>query len=119
MDITLQRILSLLPTKPDGKIVRGAKKEFAMSIGYESGDIVSQWTNGESTSYKNKLHEIAVKYDVSVEWLKGETDEKKTTRPSADGLSEVQSSAVDFVLSLSEDELVRFIKMGKAAFGNE
>ena len=79
LDVSLQRILSLLPTKPDGKIVRGAKKDFAINIGYESGDIVSQWIKGESTSYKNKLHEIASKYDVSVEWLKGETDIKKET----------------------------------------
>ena len=29
MDITLERILSLIPKKPDGSYVHGAKKEFA------------------------------------------------------------------------------------------
>ena len=77
MDIVLERILSLLPKKPDGKFVRGSKKEFAQSIGYDSGDIVSMWINGSSTSYNGKLHEISAKYGVSVEWLKGETDEKE------------------------------------------
>lgn len=75
MDIVLERILSLLPHDETGKIVRGAKKDFAVSLGYDSGDIVSMWIKGTSTSYKNKLHEIASKYNVSVAWLKGETDD--------------------------------------------
>lgn len=77
MDIVLSRILSLLPTNPDGRIVRGAKKDFALSIGYDSGDIVSMWIKGTSTSYRGKLHEIASVYNVSVEWLRGETDKKE------------------------------------------
>ena len=50
--------------------------EFAQSIGYDSGDIVSMWINGSSTSYNGKLHEISAKYGVSVAWLRGETGEK-------------------------------------------
>lgn len=103
MDITLQRILSLLPTKPDGKIIRGAKKDFAMNIGYESGDIVSQWLKGESTSYKNKLHEIAAKYDVSVEWLEGKTDIKKTTTLSDGG--DIDETLISRLVRLTPDEL--------------
>ena len=76
MDKTLERILSLLPRKADGKIKHGAKAEFARSIGYDSGDIVSMWENGSSASYRGKLHEIAAKYGVSVEWLRGETDDE-------------------------------------------
>lgn len=74
MDVTLTRILSLLPHE-NGKIKRGAKKTFAQSIGYDSGDIVSMWENGTSQSYKKKLHQIADEYHVSVAWLKGETDD--------------------------------------------
>ena len=77
MDIVLERILSLLPRNSDGKIARGAKKDFALSIGYDSGDIVSMWIKGTSTSYHGKLHEISDKYGVSVGWLKGETDKKE------------------------------------------
>ena len=81
MDVVLERILSLLPHGENGKIIRGAKKDFAQNIGYDSGDIVSMWIKGTSTSYKNKLHEIAAKYDVSVEWLRGETDEPGIKSP--------------------------------------
>ena len=90
MDIVLERILALVPKKPDGKFVRGSKKEFAQSIGYDSGDIVSMWINGSSTSYNGKLHEISAKYGVSVEWLRGETDEKNPA-PKGDGLNEIDA----------------------------
>ena len=91
MDIVLERILSLLPKKPDGKFVRGSKKEFAQSIGYDSGDIVSMWINGSSTSYNGKLHEISAKYGVSVEWLRGETDEKNPALQMENGLKEIDA----------------------------
>lgn len=87
MRVELERILSLLPKKEDGSYVRGAKKEFAESLGYESGDIVSMWISGDSESYLKKLHEISVKYDVSLDWLMGKTDKKKPTAISDDGLS--------------------------------
>ena len=77
MDITLERILSLLPRKPDGSYVHGAKKEFAESIGLKGGNLVSDWEAGRVTSYRNYLYEISDKYNVSVEWLKGETDIKE------------------------------------------
>ena len=89
MDVTLERILSLLPQKPDGTIKHGAKADFARSIGYDSGEIVSMWVKGTSTSYMKKLHEIAAKYDVSVEWLQGKTDEKKPAAPKDDELGEL------------------------------
>lgn len=76
MDKTLERILSLLPRKADGSVKHGAKAAFARSIGYDGGEIVTMWEKGSSTSYRNKLHEIAAKYGVSVEWLRGETDDR-------------------------------------------
>lgn len=119
MDVVLERILSLLPCGENGKIVRGAKKDFAQSIGYDSGDIVSMWIKGTSISYKNKLHEIAAKYHVSVEWLQGKTEDKsikETPDPKIEGFSELQQAAIQFVLSLPPDKLERFVKMGRAAF---
>lgn len=119
MDVVLERILSLLPCGENGKIVRGAKKDFAQSIGYDSGDIVSMWIKGTSFSYKNKLHEIAAKYHVSVEWLQGKTEDKsikETPDPKIEGYSELQQAAIQFVLSLPPDKLERFVKMGRAAF---
>ena len=92
MDKTLERILSLLPHKPDGSLEHGARKEFAQSIGYEGGEIVAMWIKGTSTSYKKKLHEIAAKYDVSVAWLRGETDEKKPAPKEGGTLSPEEKS---------------------------
>ena len=102
MDIVLERILSLLPQKPDGKFIRGSKKKFAQSIGYDSGDIVSMWINGSSTSYNGKLHEISAKYGVSVEWLRGETDEKE--KPALKE-SELDSELINRLCQLSKEEL--------------
>ena len=102
MDIVLERILSLLPKKPDGKFIRGSKKKFAQSIGYDSGDIVSMWINGSSTSYNGKLHEISAKYGVSVEWLRGETDEKE--KPALKE-SELDNELINRLCQLSKEEL--------------
>ena len=102
MDIVLERILSLLPKKPDGKFIRGSKKKFAQSIGYDSGDIVSMWINGSSTSYNGKLHEISAKYGVSVEWLRGETGEKE--KPALKE-SELDSELINRLCQLSKEEL--------------
>lgn len=105
MDVVLERILSLLPCGENGKIVRGAKKDFAQSIGYDSGDIVSMWIKGTSLSYKNKLHEIAAKYHVSVEWLQGKTEDKsikETPDPKTEG---VDDKIAQFIRSASADEL--------------
>ena len=75
MDITLERILSLLPQKPDGKFIHGSKKDFAESLNLPH-NIIAEWIRGKNKGYFNYLYEIAAKYNVSVEWLKGETDEK-------------------------------------------
>lgn len=91
MDITLQRILSLLEHKQDGDFVHGAKAKFAKSLGFKGGEIVTMWINGRSDSYKNYLYQIASLYGVSVEWLKGEGDDPrspgdiKKERPAENG----------------------------------
>lgn len=87
MDITLERILSLLPRKPDGKFVRGSKKDFADSLSLPH-NIVMEWESGKSRSYRNYLYEISAKYNISVEWLKGESDTKeKAASPMGDDFS--------------------------------
>ena len=107
MDITLKRILSLIPKKPDGKYVHGAKKAFANSLGYSEGNIVSMWESGNSDSYKTKLHEIAAKYDVSVEWLKGEKDEKRPAQ-KVESSKEKLLAAID---DMDRDELVAMLAL--------
>lgn len=111
MDIVLERILSLIPKKPDGKYVHGAKREFARSIGYDGGDIVSMWINGSSKSYMGKLHEIAAVHHVSVEWLQGKTDEKSPPPKKGAGQVPTIQDWKDLLATFSKDELKAVIDM--------
>lgn len=103
LDIMLERILSLIPRKENGKYAHGAKKQFAESIGYNGGEIVSMWEKGDSKSYQGKIHEIASVYDVSVEWLKGETDEKKPLAVSDEG--RLNQELIGRLVQLTPEEL--------------
>lgn len=108
MDIMLERILTLIPKKPDGKFVHGALKEFANTVGLKSGNLVSDWMNGRSTSYKGYLYEISAKYDVSVEWLRGETDEKSPAPLGAElSADRIQSMVSD----MSTEDLAALLSM--------
>lgn len=106
MDITLERILSLIPKKPDGAYVHGAKAEFADSLGM-SRNLVTMWENGQSQSYRNKLHEIAAKYHVSVEWLKGESDVKEPFDLQL--FSSDKEKLMASIDTMSKEELLDFI----------
>ena len=106
MDVTLTRILSLLPHE-NGKIKRGSQKTFAQSIGYGSGDIVSMWINGTSQSYKKKLHQIADEYHVSVAWLKGETDDPTV---EAEGIKEAPATEGEG----KDEKISRFVRSASA-----
>lgn len=103
MDTTLERILSLIPKKENGKYVHGAKKEFCESIGAPP-NIVNEWERGASKSYRNYLYQIATKYHVSVEWLKGETDIKNPASTTADGW---EKEAIQLLSSLSLEARAR------------
>lgn len=76
MNITLERIMSLMPQKPDGSPVHGAKKIFCDKVGL-APNTVTEWLAGRSQSYYRYLYQIGEAYGVSVAWLRGETDEKK------------------------------------------
>ena len=101
MDIILERVLSLIPRKPDGKPVFGAKKIFAESIGLNHPQIISDWVAGRNKSYNNYLYQIADKYNVSVEWLKGETDIKEKAGTAGE-LSAVDAELVELFNSAPE-----------------
>lgn len=106
MDITLERILSLIPKKEDGKFKHGALSAFARKLGFKDGHIISDWIAGNSTSYLNYLYQISVLYNVSVEWLKGETDKKNPDPQEGAGLSGVKKEIVDELVGLTEAELL-------------
>ena len=112
MDIVLERILSLIPKGKNGKYAHGAKVKFAKSIGYNDGSIVSMWENGASVSFTKKLHQIADIYNVSVEWLKGETDDpgiKKAPGINAEGLSEARKALLDAVDGLTDEQCEKLL----------
>jgi len=104
MEIMLQRILSLIPKKADGKYVHGAKKDFCERIGAPT-NIVSEWEKGKTKSYRNYVYVIAAQYGVSVQWLTGESDEKEIAAAgSSDGLSDEESIFLDQFRLMSEEE---------------
>lgn len=112
MDIVLERVLSLIPKGKNGKYAHGAKVKFAKSIGYNDGSIVSMWENGTSVSYTKKLHQIAGIYNVSVEWLKGETDDpsiKKAPGINAEGLSAARKALLDAVDGLTDEQCEKLL----------
>lgn len=112
MDIMLTRILSLIPKKPDGKFVHGALKEFANKLNLKSGNVVSDWMNGRSTSYISYVYQIADIYNVSVEWLKGETDDpsiKKAPGINAEGVSEARKALLDAVDGLTDEQCEKLL----------
>lgn len=95
MSVTLDRVLSLIPHDSAGRIIHGERKKFAETIGLKSGNLIADWVAGKSTSYTNYLYEISAKYGVSVEWLKGETDEKKPAPISEGELSAEKQELID------------------------
>lgn len=114
MDIMLKRILSLIPQKPDGKFVHGALKEFAKQLGLKSGNVISDWMSGRSKSYRDKVYVISEKYNVSVEWLTGESDVKeKTATASGDSLSDQESYFIHCLRLMTEEERKCFIAQAK------
>ena len=96
----------MIPKKDDGKFVHGALKSFANSIGLKSGNLVSDWMAGRSSSYESYVYEIAEKYNVSVEWLRGETDIKEKPTLSGEQISEAKKKVIDGLEDMTDEELL-------------
>lgn len=121
MDIMLERMLSLIPKKENGKYVHGAKKEFCEAIGAPT-NIVSEWEAGKTKSYRNYLYVVSAKYNVPVEWLNGETNDpsagiKKESAPEKSELSMGQLELIELSSKMSDDELRKFIAAMKVMLG--
>lgn len=110
MDITLERILSLIPKKENGDFQHGSQKAFANSIGLKSGNLIADWIKGRSESYTNYLYEISAKYNVSLEWLRGETDDPapKKERTVSGALSDAEIQLLELFRKLPSDTQERF-----------
>lgn len=118
MDIMLERILSLIPKKENGDYQHGALKAFANSIGLKSGNLISDWVKGRSESYKNYIYEVSAKYNVSVEWLKGETDDPsagiKKGPIQKDGANEMDAELVAIWNDSDENDRKLLLDMARA-----
>ena len=97
MDITMQRIISELQ-------LQGKKQtELADYIGVTS-NVITDWKSGRIKSYSKYIFAIAAFLNVSVEYLKGETDQKETTAET-DSLSPIKQKILNNCSNLSEKEL--------------
>lgn len=117
MDIVLERILSLLPHKEDGKLVHGAKKELADKLGIDK-NIISQWLRGANKSYTGYLYQIADIYSVSVEWLKGETDDP-APKEKATGNTDILQLLRDSIPLMSNKDLAEAMRLLVESLGNK
>jgi hypothetical protein len=95
MDITLKRIVEEL------KLNKIKKTDLTNYLGFSSSAIFGHWISGRNTSYLKYLHAIASYLDVSVEYLKGETDIKKPPSENGERFDELYS----MVEGLNETEI--------------
>lgn len=120
MDIVLERVLSLIPRKADGKFVHGALKEFANNIGLKSGNVINDWINGRNKSYFSYLYQISIKYNVPVEWLKGETDnpqpvkQKESPPHGGEPVGPNKRALLDLVETMSDEEMGALLEIVRA-----
>mgnify|MGYP002676315481 CR=1 FL=1 len=105
MDITLERMLTLIPKKENGNFKHGALSQFARSIGFKDGHIVSDWIAGNSESYKNYIYQVSALYHVSVEWLQGKTEDKSIKETPDPKIEGVDDKIALFIRSASAEEL--------------
>ena len=96
MDEILARIIKEM------KFQKKKQKDLTNFLGIDENNFGS-WKSGHSSSYKKYLHAIAQFLDVSVEYLKGETDIKKQP-PSENG--ERLNELYKLVEGLDETDIV-------------
>lgn len=87
-------------------------KDLAPKIGIPVKAIYN-WENGVK-SYDKYYLQIAEYFHVSVEYLKGETDEKKPAPTNEDGLTEAQREFIRLVPTLTDRELDVLLSTAKA-----
>lgn len=95
MDVTLQRIIEELQAQNKKKI------DLTNHLGMVSSAF-GNWVAGRNSSYKKYIHAIAQYLDVTVEYLKGETDIKKAPITNDERIDELYELAKD----LSDAEIV-------------
>ena len=88
-------------------------------LGIGRGNI-GRWYKHKPNS--EELLKVANRFNVSVEYLLTGDDpafntEKNPALENENGITDIQKLAIDFIKTLSDEQLERYINMGKAAFG--
>lgn len=92
--------------------------EMSRDLGF-SNATYSQW-NTKKTKPSNKALALVAPYlGTTVEYLLTGEEQKKEPPAESGELTQTQKEAIEFIKTLSEDKLIRFIKMGQAAFEEE
>ena len=104
MDITLERIIQEL--KEQNKKQRDLTDHLGLTH-----NIFGNWKAGRNSSYKKYIHAIAQYLDVSVEYLKGETETKKS--PDEFQLTEDEMLLLKLFRQIPEERQRAFLEMGR------
>lgn len=106
MDVMLERILECIGPK------HGSKKELAEFLDIHP-NVITNWLNGRNKSYRKYLPQISEHYNVSIEYLKGETDQKeKPAGESTDGLSDYEVRMLAWFRSLPPEKRKAILEIG-------
>ena len=97
MDVMHERVMSLIPER------RGGVKEFAEKIGVPA-NLVSMWRKGDSFSYKNYLSKISYEYNVSIDWLCGNVEQKENLTDKPGEVSEKDIRLINWFRSLPAEK---------------
>lgn len=89
MDILLERIVECIGPR------HGAKKDLADYLGIHP-NVITNWLNGRNRSYRRYVKDIAAYFNVTVDYLLGNTDQKEKQPDSV-----IENQAV-------KDELIAF-----------
>lgn len=79
---------------------------------------VHRWKNGGGVTDAN-LQIIANYFGVSVDELRGDTENEKKPTAQGDGLTEKQKYAIELIKSTSDDDLDKLIEMFKIWAGGK
>lgn len=87
MDALLENIICLIGSK------HGAKKELADYLGI-SQNVFTSWIAGKSKSYSKYAPKIADYYGVSLDWLCGNSDDKRVAKKPVEKVDELPKNAI-------------------------
>lgn len=79
-----------------------------------SDSAVSQWRTGKNNPATKTIARIAEYLEVTTEYLLTGVETKKEPAPEGVELTDLQKKAMEFVLTLSDEELKQFIRIGEA-----